>query len=257
MKNKISISFHNKTVLISGGSRGIGKATGLAFASLGANVAFSYKQNTEAAEEATELIRQLGVKSLAVQCDVAVEAEVALLVDRVLQEFGQLDILVCNAGVWEGAAVDEMDEPLWSMVVDSNLRGTWALCKAAIPAMKRQRHGSIIIVSSTAGQRGEANYSAYAAAKGGQISFTKSLAMELGAFGINVNAVAPGWVDTDMTRSVLGDSSTRSQIEMAIPLGRVASAEDIAWPILFLGSEWARHITGEVININGGSVLCG
>jgi 3-oxoacyl-[acyl-carrier protein] reductase len=257
MKNKANISFNKKTVLISGGSRGIGKASGLAFASLGANVAFSYKQNKEAAEQAAKSIREMGVRTLALRCDVTVEAEVTQMVDCVLQEFGQLDILVCNAGVWEGAAVDVMDETLWSAVVDSNLKGTWALCKAAIPAMKRQGHGRIIIVSSTAGQRGEANYSGYAAAKGGQISFTKSLAMELAAYGINVNSVAPGWVDTDMTKDVLSDPFARRNIEIGIPLGRVASAEDIAWPILFLCSEWARHITGEVLNVNGGSVLCG
>jgi 3-oxoacyl-[acyl-carrier protein] reductase len=122
--------------------------------------------------------------------------------------------------------------------------------------MKRRGFGRIVIVSSTAGQRGEANYSSYAASKGGQISLTKSLAVELARDGINVNAVAPGWVETEMTARAFTDPGERARIESAIPLGRVASAEDVAWPVAFLCSEWARHITGEVLGVNGGSVLC-
>ena len=131
------------------------------------------------------------------------------------------------------------------------------MCCATVPEMKKRRGGRIVIVSSTAGQRGEANVSNYAASKGGQISFTKSLASELAPFGINVNAVAPGWVETEMNRGVFAAAEFRRSIEQSIPLKRIASAEDIALPIVFLCSDWARHITGEVLNINGGSVLCG
>jgi 3-oxoacyl-[acyl-carrier protein] reductase len=173
------------------------------------------------------------------------------------ERFGRLDILVCNAGLWEGAPVEEMTEELWRRVLDTNLKGTWAACRAAVPHMKRRAFGRIVIVSSTAGQRGEPFYSNYAASKGGQISLTKSLAVELAPHGINVNAVAPGWVWTEMTAGALSDEAARGAAEAAIPLGRIAGPDDVARPVLFLCSDWARHITGEVLNVNGGSVLCG
>jgi 3-oxoacyl-[acyl-carrier protein] reductase len=175
---------------------------------------------------------------------------------RVLENFGRIDFLVCNAGIWEGSPLVSHDEELWRRVLDTNLKGTWTVCREAVPHMKRRGFGRIVIVSSTAGQRGEANYSSYAASKGGQISLTKSLAAELAGDGINVNAVAPGWVETEMTAQAFTDPGERARIESAIPLGRVASAEDVAWPVAFLCSEWARHITGEVLGVNGGSVLC-
>jgi 3-oxoacyl-[acyl-carrier protein] reductase len=176
---------------------------------------------------------------------------------KVREYFGRVDFLICNAGVWEGAPVEEMDERLWDRVIDINLKGTWTLCKAATPLLKRAGFGRIVIVSSTAGQRGEAGYSNYAASKGGQISLMKSLAAELAPGQINVNAVAPGWVETEMSEEVLSNPAERRLIEKGIPVGRVATADDIALPILFLCSVWARHINGEVLNINGGSVLCG
>jgi 3-oxoacyl-[acyl-carrier protein] reductase len=150
-----------------------------------------------------------------------------------------------------------LTEELWGRVLDTNLKGTWAACRAAVPQMKRRAFGRIVIVSSTAGQRGEAFYSNYAAAKGGQIAFAKSLAVELAPHGINVNAVAPGWVWTEMTAGALSGEEARRAAEASIPLGRVADPEDIAGPVVFLCSDWARHITGEVLNVNGGSVLCG
>jgi 3-oxoacyl-[acyl-carrier protein] reductase len=150
-----------------------------------------------------------------------------------------------------------MSEDSWDRTIELNLKGTWTVCHAAVPAMKKQKFGRIVIVSSTAGQRGEANVSNYAASKGGQISFTKSLAAELGSFGINVNSVAPGWVDTDMCADAFAQDGFREKLEATIPVGRVAAPEDIAWPIVFLCTEWARHINGEILNVNGGSVLCG
>ena len=150
-----------------------------------------------------------------------------------------------------------MTEELWDRVLDTNLKGTWTACSAAVPVMKQQRRGSIVIISSTAGQRGEAFYAGYAAAKGGQIALTKALAAELAGHGIRVNSIAPGWVETEMTAHVLGDAGQRKLIEEGIPLGRVALPLDVARAVLFLSGEWARHITGEVLNLNGGSVLCG
>jgi 3-oxoacyl-[acyl-carrier protein] reductase len=250
-------SFVGKTVLISGGSRGIGRATAIAFARLGAGVAINYITNREAAEETVAAIRDIGPRAIAIPGDIGIPSDASRVIESVLESFGSIDCLVCNAGLWEGALVEAMTEESWDRVVDTNLKGTWALCRAAVPAMKRQRSGRIVIVSSTAGQRGEAGYSNYAAAKGGQLSFTKALAAELAAFGINVNAVAPGWVDTEMTVEVMSDSNRRLAIEESIPLGRIAEADDVAWPIVFLASDWAAHITGEVLNINGGSVLCG
>ena len=210
-----------------------------------------------AANEAVAAVEALGVGGLAVKADVSRLGEAHRLIDTTVERFGRLDYLVCNAGIWEGTAVDQLTEELWDRTIDLNLRGTWAVCHAAVPQMKKQRSGRIVIVSSTAGQRGEGNVSNYAASKGGQISFTKSLAAELGPFGINVNSVAPGWVDTDMCADVFSRPGFRKSIEDSIPIGRVATPEDIAWPIVFLCTDWARHINGEILNVNGGSVLCG
>src|SRR6185369_5583663 len=174
-----------------------------------------------------------------------------------VEHFKRIDILVCNAGIWEGAPLEEMSEELWDRTIYINLKGTWTVCRAAVSQMKKQRSGKIVILTSTAGQRGEANYSNYAASKGAQIAFTKSLAEELGEWGVNVNAVAPGWVDTELTADASGDAEQREASAQAIPVRKIATPEDIAAPIVFLCSDWSRHITGEVLNVNGGSVLCG
>ena len=252
-----SLNLANRIAIVTGGSRGIGRATVDCFAELGANVVVNYLKDERAATEAVNAAQKLGVDALAVQADVSRAAEAQHLLGATLEHFGRIDFLVCNAGIWEGATVDEMSEEVWDRTIDLNLKGTWTVCHAAVPHMKRQKFGRIVIVSSTAGQRGEANVSNYAASKGGQISFTKSLGAELGPFGINVNSVAPGWVDTDMCADVFADAKFRKSIEDLHPIGRVAAPADIAWPIVFLCSEWARHITGEILNVNGGSVLCG
>lgn len=251
------LSLRGRVALVTGGSRGIGRAIVLRLAELGADVAINYMRNEEAAEHVVQAAQEHGAKALAVQADVSRLEDAERLVERVVNEFGRLDILICNAGVWEGAPVDEMTEELWDRVIEINLKGTWTVCHAATPQMKRNRWGRIVIISSTAGQRGEANVSNYAASKGGQISFTKSLASELAEFGINVNSVAPGWVETEMCEGVFADQEFKRSIERTIPLGRVASADDIACPVVFLCTEWARHITGEILNVNGGSILCG
>lgn len=251
------MNLSGRVALVTGGSRGIGRATVRRFAEMGAQVVVNYVQDEGAAAETVREAIGYGVEALAVRADVSGTREAEKLVEACVERFKRLDFLVCNAGIWEGAALEEMSEEQWERGLKVNLQGTWAVCRAAIGPLRRQGGGSIVIVSSTAGQRGEPFYSAYAAAKGGQISFAKSLAVELAKDQINVNAVAPGWVLTEMTADVFRDEERRRNIAMGIPLGRVATPDDVALPILFLCSDWARHITGEVLNINGGALLCG
>ena len=248
---------NDRVALVTGGSRGIGRAAVECFAKLGAHVVVNYVSDQQAAEATVRKAETEGVGALAVKADVAKTEDAKRLTAAAIERFGRLDFLVCNAGIWEGGAIDEMTEDSWDRTIELNLKGTWTACHAAVPSMKKQGFGRIVIVSSTAGQRGEANVSNYAASKGGQISFTKSLAAELGPFGINVNSVAPGWVDTDMCADAFARPGFRKALEETIPVGRVATPEDIGWPIVFLCTEWARHINGEILNVNGGSVLCG
>ena len=247
----------DRVAIVTGGSRGIGRAVVERLAEMGTHVVVNYVSDRQAADATVASVESKGVKGLAVQADVSILTEAERLIDETIRQFQRIDILICNAGIWEGAPVEEIPEELWDRTLDINLKGTWSVCRAAIPHMKQQRFGRIVIVSSTAGQRGEANVSNYAASKGGQISFTKSLAPELAQFGITVNAVAPGWVDTDMTHDVLGNPGLLDPITETIPVGKVATPDDIACPIVFLCSDWARHITGEILNVNGGSELCG
>jgi 3-oxoacyl-[acyl-carrier protein] reductase len=219
-------------------------------------VVVNYLRNEAAAEEVAQQAREYGVKALAVRADVGDVEQAYALVQATVERMGRVDLLVANAGIWEGAPVEEMSEEVWDRVIDANLKGTWATCRAVVPVMKQQRRGAIVIVSSTAGQRGEAGYSNYAASKGGQISFTKALSSEL-APDIRVNSVAPGWVDTGLNDGVFGDERHKEKIIEGIPLRRLATADDVALSIVFLASDWARHITGEILNVNGGAVLCG
>lgn len=252
-----SLNLKDRVAVITGGSRGIGRKAAERMAEAGANVVVNYVRDERAARETVEAIKRGGGRALAVQADVARLNHAEKLIDEGRKHFGRVDVLICNAGIWEGAPVEELSEAQWDRAMEINLRGTWTVCRAAVPSMKEQRFGRIVVVTSTAGQRGEANVSNYAASKGGQISFAKSLAVELADYHITVNAIAPGWVDTEMNNEVFGDAETRRKIESSIPLKRIATADDIARPIVFLCSEWARHITGEVLNVNGGSVLCG
>jgi 3-oxoacyl-[acyl-carrier protein] reductase len=251
------LNLADRVAVVTGGSRGIGRAAIDGFATLGAHVVVNYVKDREAADSTVAESERKGVRAIAVQADVSRAGDAQRLIDATVGHFGRIDFLVCNAGIWEGSAVDAMSEAAWDTTLDLNLKGTWAACKAAVPHMKTKGFGRIVIVSSTAGQRGEANVSNYAASKGGQIAFTKSLGAELGPFGINVNAVAPGWVDTDMCADVFEDASFRKSIQDAIPVGRIATPADIGWPIVFLCTDWARHINGEILNVNGGSVMCG
>lgn len=252
-----TLQLRDRVAIVTGGSRGIGRAVVDRLAEAGARIVVNYVRDSAAADAAVVSARSKGVEALAVHADVSTLTNAERLINETLQRFKRIDFLVCNAGIWEGAAVEEISEEMWDRTMDINLKGTWSVCRAAIPVMKQQRSGRIVIVSSTAGQRGEANVSNYAASKGGQISFTKSLAPELASFGINVNAVAPGWVDTELNKAVFADRDRLDAVNLTIPLGRLATADDIACPIVFLCSDWARHITGEILNVNGGSVLCG
>jgi 3-oxoacyl-[acyl-carrier protein] reductase len=245
-----------RVAIVTGGGRGIGRATVLRLAEAGADVVINYARNEAAAEEVARLAREFGVGALTLRADVSDLGQTAALVEATVKQFGRVDLLVANAGIWEGAPVEEMSEAVWDRVIDANLKGTWTACRAVVPFMKEQGSGAIVIVSSTAGQRGEAGYSNYAASKGGQISFTKALAAELAPI-IRVNSVAPGWVDTELNDEVFEDAPFKQKIVATIPLGRVATGDDIALAIVFLASNWAASITGEILNVNGGSVLCG
>jgi len=250
------ISLEGKTVLITGGSRGIGKATAILFARAGSDVAINYKDRKEAALEVKQRVEALGRSCLVFKADVSSREDMSAVIERTLQAWGKIDVLVNNAGIWTYGEMGAMENKVWEQTMRVNLDGVFYTCNAAVPGMKKNRTGNIIIVSSTAAIRGEAFHSHYASSKGALVSLTKSLAVELGPHGIRVNCVAPGWVDTDMCSEVFRDREFRKKIEESIPLHRIPPADDIAGPILFLASDLARHITGEVINVNGGSVLC-
>ncbi|PYP83866.1 MAG: 3-oxoacyl-ACP reductase FabG [Blastocatellia bacterium AA13] len=251
------IDLKDKVAMVTGGSRGIGAAASIALARAGASVVVNYAHREEAAAEVISQARAHGAKAIAVRADVARVDDVQRLFDIALAQFGRIDVLVANAGIWKRAEIERLDEKEWQETIDINLKGVYTCCRLAAIEMKKQGSGRIITVSSTAGQRGEAFYSHYAASKGGVISFTKALASELGPSGITVNSVAAGWVFTDLSAEALQDKQELEKIVAAIPLRRVATPEDIAGPILFLASDLARHITGEILNVNGGSVLCG
>lgn len=248
--------FAGKTAVVTGSSRGVGRATALRLAEGGANVVVNYLSNDAEAYETVDMCIAKGVDAVAVRADVSTFAGAQEIAKQALERLGRIDLLVCNAGIWDGAAIEDMSEELWTKVIDTNLKSAWAMTKACVPAMKKRDSAAIVMVSSTAGQRGEANYSNYAASKGGQISFTKALASEL-CPKIRVNAVAPGWIETAMARPAFEDKEYEKSVIESIPLKRIATADDVALSICFLLSDWSRHITGEIVNINGGAVLCG
>ncbi len=255
--SSISLSLDGRVALITGGSRGIGAATVRLFVRAGARVVFNYKS---AQSEAQRLVEECGIDLChAVRADLTGTAGAESLVRAAVERFGSLDALVVNHGIWpEEAGVDNMTDEQWRTTIAVNLDSVFAVVKHSVAQMKRQaRGGHIVMISSTAGQRGEDGHVDYAATKGALISMTKGLSTELAPHGIHVNCVAPGWVDTDMTAGALADSARRAQIFAAIPLGRFATPEEIAAPILFLCTKYAGFITGEIFNVNGGAVLVG
>jgi 3-oxoacyl-[acyl-carrier protein] reductase len=252
------IKLTDKVAIITGASRGIGAATAIKFAEAGIRgLVINYNRDRDSAKQAVAKCEKLGAGALAIRADVSRVSLVDKMIQTTVDRFGSLDILVANAGIWKEAAIDEMTEREWDETVDVNLKSIYACCHAAARVMLPRRRGTIILVSSTAGQRGEPFHSHYAATKDAIISMTKSLAAELGPRGITVNCVAPGWVATDMIEDALNDPNERSKIRELIPLGRVATPQEIAGPILFLASDLASYLNGEVLNVNGGMVLCG
>lgn len=250
------INLEGRKALITGGSRGIGKATSLLFARAGSDVAINYLSKSQAAEEVKEEVSRIGRECLVFKADVSRKGDIALMVRNILERWNRIDVLVNNAGIWTYGEMGDMPEEIWAETMKINLDGVFHTCNAVVPFMKEKKRGWIINVSSTAAVRGEAFHSHYAASKGALVSLTKSLAVELAPFNIRVNCVAPGWVDTDMCAGVFKDADFRREVQESIPLKRIPPPEDIAGPILFLASDLAQHITGEVINVNGGSVLC-
>ena len=250
------IDLRGKRALVTGASRGIGAATVRLLAASGANVAVGYNTRRDDAELVAAAARAMKVRAVAIAADVSTRTGSGQLVGSTLAELGGLDIFIGNAGVWppDDVPLAEMSDAQWERTIRQNLDSIFYTTRDVVRVM--EDGGCIVLVSSTAGQRGESFHSDYAATKGAIISFTKSLAVELGPRDINVNCVAPGWVDTEMVQGAIAESG-RERISSAIPLGRIASADDIAGPIVFLCSSMSRHITGEVLNVNGGSVLCG
>ena len=251
-----TLDLSGRAALVTGGSRGIGRAVAELLGRAGARVAVAYRADAEAAELVARQVEAAGSEAIALAADVSDPAEAHRLVRDVLAAWRRLDILVVSAGIWEEDVAGAGSLATWDRAIAINLRGAFLVTDAAIPHLEKVG-GSIVFISSTAGQRGEARHSAYAATKGALISYTKSLAVELGPRGVRVNCVAPGWVETDMTREALADGPGRREIERSIPLGRVAQPEDVAGPVLFLVSDLGRHMQGEVVNVNGGSVLIG
>ncbi|MGB5107093.1 MAG: 3-oxoacyl-ACP reductase family protein [Candidatus Zixiibacteriota bacterium] len=249
-------NLEGKVAVITGASRGIGRAAAIMFAQAGCNVVVNFACNELAAAEVVTKAASHGVRAIAVQADVSVKTDAEKLISKSVQHFGGIDILVNNAGIWKEAAIESMTESELSEMLDINIKGVFFPSTAAVPHMKAKRSGNIIHIASTAGQRGEALHSHYAASKGAVISLTKSLASELAPHNIRVNCVAPGWVDTDMSREELNAPDAQRHLRL-IPLGRPGSAEEIAGPILFLASNLSTFITGEILNVNGGAVLCG
>ncbi len=242
-----------KTAIVTGGSRGIGRAVSLLLAREGANVAIVYAGNTAAAEETKQQAEALGAAAAVFQCDVADEQAVTDMVKAVKTQFGSVDILVNNAGITRDGLLMRMKEADWQTVLDTNLTGVYHCTKAVSKLMMKQRHGAVINLSSVVGETGNAGQANYAAAKAGIIGFTKAVAKELASRNIRVNAVAPGYVETDMTAG-LPDSAKEDMLR-SIPLGRPATADDVAQAVLFLASDQACYITGQVLNVDGGMVM--
>jgi 3-oxoacyl-[acyl-carrier protein] reductase len=253
------ISLAGKAALITGGSRGIGAATVKLFARAGADVVFSYQRNREAAAQVGQEARRHGTRIESLKADSGSMADAKKLVEFARDRLGRIDILVANAGIWndEAIPIENLSERDWDEMVRVNLKGVYLVTHLAVPHMISQGGGRIVAVSSVAGQRGTPLYSHYSATKGGVISFAKALSAELAVHNILVNCVAPGFVDTDIWKPISQDKGKMKKWLAAYPLKRVATPEEVAGPILFVVSDLATFITGEVINVNGGSFLCG
>ena len=260
----VTLKLTGRVALVTGGSRGIGAETVRLFVDAGARVVFSYRQ---ARDQAHALMAECGgpARCLAIEQDLSSPADGRALVGTAVEAFGRLDVLVANHGIWTAAnaPIELMAEEQWRRTLAVNLDSVFGLVQAAVTQMELQGRvaddeaGHIVLISSTAGQRGEAHHADYAVTKGALISLTKSLSSELAPHGIRVNCVAPGWVATEMSAAALDDPELGPGIAAGIPLGRVATAREIAGPVLFLCTPLAGFISGEVLNVNGGAVLAG
>ena len=242
-----------KCAIVTGGAKGIGKAIALKLASLGVNIVLNYRSSAAEAEETAKEIQKLGVEVLTVQADISKLDQVQNLIKAAKEKFGAIDIMVNNAGITKDTLILRMKEEDFDSVIDVNLKGVFNCMKAVTPVMVRQKHGKIISISSVVGIAGNAGQVNYAASKAGIIGMTKSLAKEVGSRGINVNAVAPGFIDTDMT-STLNDK-VKEEAEKNIPLKRFGKSEDVAEVVAFLSSEASDYVTGQVIHVDGGMLM--
>jgi 3-oxoacyl-[acyl-carrier protein] reductase len=254
METPMTHDFKGRAALVTGASRGIGRAIAVALARGGASVALNYAGNAAAAEEALRLVLAAGApKAKTYRFDVADSAACNAAVDSVIADLGALDILVNNAGIAVDQLVMRLKDEDWNRQLQVNLTGTFNLIRAASRPMMKARRGAIVNVTSVVGEMGNAGQAAYAAAKAGQIGLTKSVARELASRNIRVNAVAPGFIDTDMTAAL--PEPTRQKMMEAIPLARLGGAEDVANAVAFLASDEASYVTGEVLRVNGGMYM--
>jgi 3-oxoacyl-[acyl-carrier protein] reductase len=248
------LTLAGKTALVTGGSRGIGRAACVLFGRLGARVAVAYTRDEKAAREVVAEVERAGSKAVALRSDLARDKEAERLVEKAEKALGPLDVLVANHGIWKRAPIDTMTAAQWDETIRTNLTSVGALCTAAARRMVPRGSGTIVLVASTAGQRGEPFHSHYAASKGGVIALTRSLGAELGPRGVRVNCVTPGWVTTDMSREAI-EGKDAATILKAIPLGRTGTPEEVAGPIAFLASDLSGYLHGQVLQVNGGAVM--
>ncbi len=247
------MNFEKQTAVVTGGSRGVGRAICLELARGGANVVLCYASNEAAAQETVDSCKKLGAQALAVRCDVADPTQVQELIDTAVKTFGGVHILVNNAGITRDNLLLRMSEADFDAVLDTNLKGAFLCMKAVARTMMRQRYGRIISISSVVGLRGNAGQLNYAASKAGLLGLTKSMAKELASRGITANAVAPGFIDTDMTAALT--EGTRKALLESIPAARLGKPEDVAKAVAFLASEDAAYITGQVLAVDGGMAM--